>query len=151
MLAAAVAGVTTWALWPDPPRQREYLDTTACLLTDATGVTAQPAEQVWSAMLKTSATSRVMVQNLQVSGPQTTENAGTHLASLVSGRCNVIIAVGKVQIDAVTAHAGAYPQVRFLTVGGGSPAGNVRVLDSSADALRSEIADQLEALADAKS
>ncbi|MER7995883.1 hypothetical protein [Micromonospora chalcea] len=49
LFLAAVA--TTWMLWPDPePRQREYLNATACLLTDHAGVSDDAAKPVWAAM-----------------------------------------------------------------------------------------------------
>jgi hypothetical protein len=127
---AVVAGLLTWALWPEPPRQREYLDATACLLTDEQGVTADPARTVWTTMQIASVKSLVRVQNLQVNGPQTTENAAA-------------------QIEAVTKAASAHGEIRFLTVGGGTAADNVRVLDPGAtEALQTTIREHLDALAD---
>lgn len=147
-LACVVAGVVTWALWPDPPRQREYVDATACLLTDEKGIVGT-AEPVWSAMRETSVTSLVRVQYLQVNGPQTAANASAYLASLSAGRCGAVIAVGQAQVDAVTAAAGSHPEVRFATVGGGTPAANVQVIDTAApDALRTAVKELVDALAD---
>ncbi|MEU4421066.1 hypothetical protein AB0F81_10590 [Actinoplanes sp. NPDC024001] len=146
--ALVVAGVVTWALWPEPPRQREYLDATACLLTDEKGIAADPAKPVWTAMQDASVTSLVKVQHLQVDGPQTAENATTYLASLANSRCNVVIAVGEAQIASVAKNAATYPGVQFLTVGGGSAAANVQVIDSSAGALKPALEDRLDALAD---
>jgi hypothetical protein len=146
---AVVAGLLTWALWPEPPRQREYLDATACLLTDEKGVTVDPARPVWQAMQAASVSSLVRVQNLPVNGPQTADNAAAHLASMTGGGCGAIIAVGPAQIEAVTRAAGEHREIRFLTVDGGTAAENVQVLDAgAADALRTTIQERLDALAD---
>jgi hypothetical protein len=146
---AVVAGLLTWALWPEPPRQREYLDATACLLTDEQGVTADPARPVWKAMQAASVTSLVRVQNLQVMGPQTAENAAAHLASMTGGGCGAILAVGPAPIEAVTRSAGGHRDIRFLTVGGGTAADNIQVLDAGApEALQKTIQEHLDTLAD---
>ncbi|WP_344083678.1 hypothetical protein [Luedemannella helvata] len=138
----------TWALWPDPePRQREYLDATACLLTDERGIAGEQARPVWAAMQDASVSSLVKVQFLEVMGPQTADNARTFVASLAGGKCGVVIAVGKPQIDAVTAAAKTYPNVRFVTVGGSATAANVTAVDDAdAGALRAEITKQVTAL-----
>lgn len=147
-----LAGLATWVFWPDPPRQRDYLDATACLLTDEKGIAGAQVKPVWSAMQEASVAGLVRVQYLPVNGPQTTENARSYLASLVAGRCGAIIAVGPAQVDAVAKNAGAHPEIWFVTVGGGAPAGNVRVLDAAdPDALRAGVKERIEALADAAS
>jgi basic membrane lipoprotein Med (substrate-binding protein (PBP1-ABC) superfamily) len=148
----AVAGLTAWALWPDPPRQREYVDATACLLTDEKGITTEPARAVWATLQQASVTTLVRAQYLQVNGPQTADNAAAHLASLTSGRCGLVAAVGRPQIKAVTDNAAQHPDIRFITVGGGSPAGNIQVFDvASPDDLQKAVTDHLEALAKAAS
>jgi hypothetical protein len=144
----AVIGFLTWALWPEAPRQREYLDATACLLTDNNGLTAAPADSVWPTMQDISDTTLVRVQHQRTDGPQTTENAITHLATLAYTGCQTIVATGKAPIDAVAARAGSYPKVTFITVGSGTPAPNVRVIDATGDAVRSAITEQLTTLAD---
>jgi hypothetical protein len=143
----AVAGLLTWALWPEPPRQREYLDATACLLTDDKGITTAPADSIWPTMQEVSATTLVRVQHQRTDGPQTTDNAITHLATLAYTGCQTIVVTGKAPIEAVGARAGSYPKVTFITVGSGTPAANVRVVDAG-DGLRKDITEQLTALAD---
>jgi hypothetical protein len=144
----AIAGLLTWALWPEEPRQRDYLDATACLLTDDKGLTTAPADSVWPTMQDISDTTLVRVQHQRTDGPQTTENAITHLTTLAYTGCQTIVATGKAPIDAVAARAGAYPKVTFITIGSGTPAKNVQVVDATGDAVRSAITEQLTALAD---
>ncbi len=153
MLLAVVAGIATWTLWPDPePRQREYLDATACLLTDQEGVTQDPAKSVWTSLQEISATTLVRVQNLSVVGPQTADNAEGFVNSLVSGECRVIIAVGDAQIAAATKVAGTNPQAKFITVNGGTSGANVQVVNAApAGDLRNIIKAKLEEIARAAS
>ncbi|GAA0456332.1 hypothetical protein Aca07nite_52150 [Actinoplanes capillaceus] len=149
VVVVAMAGLTTWALWPEPPRQREYLDATACLLTDEQGVSAEPAQTVWKSMEDASTATLVQAQYLKVYGTSSVDNATPYLNSLAMSRCGTIIATGQAQIDAVTGKAGDHPDIDFITIDGGSPGGNVRRLDTSAaPALRTEIQKQFEELAD---
>ncbi|QGN49765.1 hypothetical protein GKC29_25000 [Micromonospora sp. WMMC415] len=145
---AVVAGLTTWALWPDPPRQREYLDATACLLTGESGVTAEPAATIWTAMQDTSAVSRVRAQYLPVNGPQTTANATVYLNTLASRRCGAVIAVGQAQVDATADVAGKHPEVRFMIVGTNTNIPGVQALDpASPDTVRAQLNELLKTLA----
>jgi basic membrane lipoprotein Med (substrate-binding protein (PBP1-ABC) superfamily) len=149
-LALILGAVAAWAFWPDPrPRQREYLDATACLLTDEKGVTGKDAAPIWSAMQDASVSSLVRVQYLPVNGPQTADNARAYVASLAGGKCGVVIAVGTAQVDAVTATAQTFPAARFVTVGGGTPSANVSVVEAS-DAATA-IGQRVSALADENS
>jgi hypothetical protein len=147
--AALILGaVAAWAFWPEPaPRQREYLDATACLLTDEKGVTGEETAPIWSAMQDASVSSLVRVQYLPVNGPQTADNARAYVASLAGGRCGVVLAVGAAQIDAVNASAQTFPAARFVTVGGGKPSANVAVLNDDAASLSAAIRHQVEGLA----
>lgn len=143
-----IAGLATWALWPDPPRQREYLDATGCLLTGEEGVATEPARSVWASMQEASVATLVRVQFLEVNGQQTAANAGPYLASLATSRCGTIIATGQAQVEAVSAAAAGYPAIDFVTVDGGTAAANVRVLHTTApDALHADIRERLEDLA----
>jgi basic membrane lipoprotein Med (substrate-binding protein (PBP1-ABC) superfamily) len=149
---AVVAGLATWALWPDPPRQREYLDAKACLLTDEKGILSEPAKTVWSSMKDASVKTLVRVQYLQVTGEQTAENSESYLNTLAMSRCGLIVAAGRAPVEAVTRNAGGNPDIEFITVNGEIAAGNVLNLDASAtEKLRKELQDRLEDLADVAS
>jgi len=143
-MVAAITGLTTWALWPDAPRQREYIDAKACLLTDEKGILGEPAKTTWSAMKDASATTLVRAQYL----PITTDDAEPYLNTLVLSHCGLIVAAGSTPVGTVTGNAGKHLDVQFVTVNGGTEAKNVRVIDTSAlESLREEFED----LADAAS
>jgi basic membrane lipoprotein Med (substrate-binding protein (PBP1-ABC) superfamily) len=114
----------------DTPRARPYRDVTACLLTDAHGVTGAEAAPVWAGMQEASLATLAKVQFLEVDGPETVDNARTYLGSLVLSRCDLVIAVGAAQVGAVKADAGSYPDVRFVVVGGDATAGNIVRVDA---------------------
>jgi basic membrane lipoprotein Med (substrate-binding protein (PBP1-ABC) superfamily) len=145
-VTALVAGVVTWALWPEQPRQREYLNATACLLTGENGILDEPAASTWAVLQEASVATLVQVQYLPVLGPQTTENATAYLASLTTGQCGVIIATGKPQTDAVTAGAATYTDRRFMTVGDGTPAPNLQVV--APESVRASLTESIQELAD---
>ncbi len=148
-LVAVVAGLTTCALWPEPPRQREYLDATACLLTGENGILDDQAKPVWATMQEASVAGLVRVQYLQVQGPQTARNASTFATSLAGGRCSVIISVGEAQTEASASIAAAFPAVQFLNVGDGEAAPNLQVIPASApDAVRAEIHKRMATIAE---
>ncbi|GAA0568029.1 hypothetical protein GCM10010172_60300 [Paractinoplanes ferrugineus] len=151
-MAAAVAGLASWVWRPDPPRQREYVDAKACLLTDEKGILSEPARTVWSAMKDASVQTLVRVQYLQVAGAQTAENAEPYLNTLTVARCGMIVAAGPAQIDAVVRNAEKHLDIQFVTVNGGGPAANVRALDAAAPGkLREELRQRLADLADTAS
>ncbi|MFD0517512.1 type 1 periplasmic-binding domain-containing protein [Paractinoplanes durhamensis] len=150
-VVAAITGFAVWVLWPDP-RQREYVDAKACLLTDEKGILGEPAKTVWSSMKDASVETLVRVQYLQVTGPQTVANAETYLNTLTLSHCGMIVAAGQAQIDSVNRHAGENLDIQFVTVDGGTGATNVRALNESApETLRKELQNRLEDLADAAS
>ncbi len=148
--AATVAiAVSVWALWPESPRQRVYLDATACLLTGNQGVTTEPAASVWATLQQASVDTLVRAQTLRVSDPQTPENAAGYLASLATSDCGLIVAVDAGPAAAVDKHAGTFPATPFITVGGGTPAANVQVFDPSDTAgIQAAVQTHLEAMAD---
>ncbi|WP_433793702.1 hypothetical protein [Actinoplanes sp. CA-252034] len=122
--AILVIGLLGWYLWPSPevePRPREYRDATACLLTDAQGVTGEKAAPVWAGMQAASERTHGQVRYLAVSGDQTVDNAKTFVGTFVLGRCALIVAAPGVADEAVRAAAGTYSQQSFAVVGGPKP------------------------------
>jgi basic membrane lipoprotein Med (substrate-binding protein (PBP1-ABC) superfamily) len=142
-VAALVAAVgVAWAVWPSEPapRARQYLDFTACLLTDEHGIAGPEATPVWAGMQEASLATRAKVQYVSVVGPQTADNAVPFLSSLAQGRCNLVFAVGAVPVGAVGKAAAQFPGTRFVVVGGAPADGNVSKVDvGSAEATRTSV------------
>jgi hypothetical protein len=132
--ALIVAIALTVALWPDerpePSREREYLQFTACLLTPQDGVRDPAAVPVWAAMQDASLQTRAKVQYLEVTGEQTADNAVTFLNSLAQGGCDLVFAAGDLPVQAVALGAKTFPGKRFVTVGGSAPEPNVSRVDA---------------------
>jgi hypothetical protein len=133
-----------WVLWPDskepPPRARQYLNYTACLLTDGKGLAGPGAAAVWAGMQDVSLATHVKVQYLQVAGEEAVGNALPYLTSLIQRQCAVVFAVGPAQLAAVAADAPRYPQVRFVVVGGSGAGQNVTEVNGlSGDGLRERV------------
>lgn len=113
---------------PDP-RARQYSQFDACLLTGEKGVTAgTPAAPVWKGMQRASLDTRARVTYVPVTGEQSAANAELFLNSLVQRRCEMIVAVGAAQVEAVESGAGRHPKIRFAVVGEGEGAANVTVV-----------------------
>ncbi|HEY6313548.1 MAG TPA: hypothetical protein VIY52_22470 [Streptosporangiaceae bacterium] len=140
-LAVALLGtaaVAAWVWWPRPaaaPAARHYLDVSACLLTDPSGIApGTPAAPVWAAMQPASLASHVMVSYLPDTGPS---DVGAMLNTLIERRCGVIIATGK-SAAGVIAAGKANPHQSFLLVaapGAATAAGTPNtVIVSAADA-----------------
>jgi hypothetical protein len=112
----AIAAVAAWVWWPRPaaaPAARHYLDVSACLLTDPSGiVSGTPAAPVWAAMESASVASHVMVSYLPDTGPS---DVGAMLNTLIERRCGVIIATGN-STAGVVAAGKANPHQNFLLV-----------------------------------
>ena len=132
-VALVVLGVVLalWVTREPEPRARQYLDFTACLLTDAQGVAGPEAAAAWASMQEASLETRAKVQYLAVAGEQTTANALTFLASLAQSNCSLVFAAGDLPRDAVVAGAGRFPGVKFVIVGSGPTAPNVSTVDKS--------------------
>jgi DNA-binding LacI/PurR family transcriptional regulator len=145
-----------WLAWPDSgpdPRAREYRDSSACLLTGSAGVNDPAAAPVWTGMQAASLRTRGKVQYLEVDGPQTAAQAQTYLGTLLTSRCDVILAAGTAPVAAVAEIASRHPGVRFVIVGAGVEAGNVSVVDETDAAgisrtVEALVADVLAAAAD---
>jgi basic membrane lipoprotein Med (substrate-binding protein (PBP1-ABC) superfamily) len=73
-------------------------------------------------------------------GPNRTAAVLPYLASLVQRHCDVVVAVGPAQVDAVSAQAGRYPGIGFVAVGRARSGRNVTVVDgTSAQQVRDRI------------
>lgn len=135
------------------PRARAYTSFQECLLTDARGISAAPAAQVWAGMEDASLRTHAKVSYLAVTSPATSANALTFLGSLLVRRCDVVVATGSPEQAAVRAEASKYPAVRFVLAGAGAgagaqgpvAAGNVAVTSAGQSGLRGAMATLLEA------
>jgi basic membrane lipoprotein Med (substrate-binding protein (PBP1-ABC) superfamily) len=124
-LAAAVviaAGGLTWAVWPQQssvPHARQYLNVSACLLTDPSGIVAgSQGAAAWAAMETASLATRVMVSYLPDTG---TSDVAPMLNTLVERQCGVIIATDSASNQVIEV-AKANPHEHFLLIAGaGAP------------------------------
>jgi len=125
---AAIAGlavllaVVAWLAWPGPDpgeaaRAREYRDYDLCLLTGEGGIQDDAASKVWQGLQKVSLETKSRVSYLSVTGEQTEAVAAQFVATQVLQNCDVIVAVGGPQVNAVGNSAAKYPAVRFVVVG----------------------------------
>ena len=143
---AAVAAVV-WLAWPSPglpadpaAATRQYLNLTACLLTGARGVAANPAAAAWSGLRDSSLATRARVSYLPVFGPATRAAALPYLASLLQRHCAVVVAVGAAPDAAVAADAARFPDVRFFAVSAAAQAAHVtRISAPSARQVRAAV------------
>jgi basic membrane lipoprotein Med (substrate-binding protein (PBP1-ABC) superfamily) len=125
--AVVLGAVATWILWPSPkpeeqPRARQYLEFTACLLTDDQGITGPTGQPVWAAMQDASLATLAKVQYLSVAGPQTESNALPFANTLAQRHCDLIFAAGSAPAAAVRTAANSFPAVRFYVVTADAPA-----------------------------
>jgi basic membrane lipoprotein Med (substrate-binding protein (PBP1-ABC) superfamily) len=146
--------VLTIVLWPrgrdlPPTRARVYTDASACLLTDASGITGEQAAAVWAGMEAASVRTRTKVSYLGVAGDDSIGNAVPYVNTLVQRRCGLIIAVGPSEAGAIQQRASAFPAVRFAVVGSGSgqnltaiAPGAPEILTGAADQLVASITDR---------
>jgi hypothetical protein len=122
VLVAAGAGVAAWLLWPRPapaPQARQYLNVSACLLTDQRGVVpGTPGAPVWAAMESASTATHVMVSYLPDTGPA---DVTPMLSTLIQRQCGVIITTAADASQVISA-AKADPQQHFLVVTTAGPA-----------------------------
>lgn len=117
-------------------RARVYTSFQACLLTGERGLADPASVPLWAGMQQASLATHAKVSYLAVRGPQTSDNALSFLGSLLIRRCQVVLAAGQPERDAIARRAGKYPSVKFAVVGGSSAAPNVTVLSGNAAAIR---------------
>jgi hypothetical protein len=120
-LVVVAAVVVTVLLRPQAapaPQARQYLDASACLLTDPQGVSGAPGAPVWGAMESASLATHVMVSYFPDTGPG---DVTSMINTLVQHRCGVIVATGA-PAGAVISAAVANPHQQFLVVVSAGPA-----------------------------
>jgi hypothetical protein len=120
---ALIAGLITWAVWPEPHhtpprRERQYKATTACLLTDDHGLTGDLAGAAWTGMQQASVDTHIKVQYLTITGPQTSGNGLSYYNTLGIRGCTVIIAAGPVPVAAMTAGHRQFRAIQHVAIGG---------------------------------
>jgi basic membrane lipoprotein Med (substrate-binding protein (PBP1-ABC) superfamily) len=127
VVGLAVAGLAAWLLWPrsDPPKNRDHLEFTACLLTDHDGLQGADAARIWEGMQQASQSTRAKVRYFATSGAQTTENAAALLASLTQQQCRVVFVTGDRPVAAARQDAPRYTGVQFFLIGGGTANANL--------------------------
>jgi hypothetical protein len=97
--AGLIGAVTGSGPWPfghhqqaAGPQARRYLNASACLLTDPSGIApGTPGAPVWKAMQTASLATHVMVSYLPDTGPA---DAAIMLSTLMERQCGVIITTG---------------------------------------------------------
>lgn len=132
--ALVIVGVVAVVVWPSsgpyvpPVRARVLSSTQACLLTDAQGVSSAMAAPVWAGMKDAQAQTSEMVTFLAVAGPQTEQNVQTYVNTLATRQCDVVVAVGALEVRGVLARASAFSGQRFVVVADVAQEANVVVV-----------------------
>jgi DNA-binding LacI/PurR family transcriptional regulator len=127
-----------------PARARQYRSVDACLLTGPAGIAERQTAAVWSGMQDASLATLARVFYLPVLGPETAANAQPFVQTLIQRRCQVIVAVGEVEVGAVATAAPKHDDIRFVLVGGRAVGGNVLVVSvDSGTGIRPAVADAL--------
>jgi basic membrane lipoprotein Med (substrate-binding protein (PBP1-ABC) superfamily) len=136
-----LAGAVVWMLWPSEPepRARQFLELTACVVTDERGVSGPEAAEVWAGLGEASKATRVQTEYMAVQGEPTLENARAYVNGMAVGHCDLLFAVGEVQVNAVEDTAEHFPKVRFYTLGGRDVGGNVTRVDGEVRAAVRQI------------
>jgi hypothetical protein len=124
VLVAVATGVAVPLLTahraPQPqPQARQYLNLSACLLTDPGGIVpGTPAAPIWTAMQSASIATRVMVSYLPDTGPS---DVSPMLNTLAERKCGLIITTAAAAGRAASA-ARTYPHQQFLIIAPGGAA-----------------------------
>lgn len=124
------------AFWPSseasynpPARSRQFIAFTACLLTGPLGVAGPDAKDAWAGVQAASKATSAQTQYLAAVGASETVGSVTPFANaLVQQHCDLILAVGAVEVEVVQAVAAANPDMHFVLVAGGSAGANVAVV-----------------------
>ncbi|WP_262056254.1 hypothetical protein [Streptomyces sp. STR69] len=164
VLAVIVTGIVLSRHDTRPPipatRARHYTDTDACLLTDHQGINGSIAATVWRGMQDASLRTHTRVSYSSVTGEQSTANARPFLNAMLQSSCEVVIAVGGVEVKAAQETTARYAKVGFVLVGNGSGgSGDSGSADKTVtnvswvptgDGLREEVAAAVERVVDAQ-
>jgi basic membrane lipoprotein Med (substrate-binding protein (PBP1-ABC) superfamily) len=145
LLVAAGLIIVLWPARPaprtlPPARARQYLAFDACLFTGTQGLADPAAQPVWAGMQDASLATRAKVSYLAVTGPQTVGNAVPYTNTLLARQCNVVVAVGQSQVDAIYQTAPSHPGATFVVVGGQSGANVTALPTGPAAEVRSSVA-----------
>jgi len=125
VFAVAVLAVglvlAVWWVWPspkrpEPPRARQYVEFSACLLTDGSGLVGEVAQRAWQGMQAASSATNIKVFYVATAGATSVEQVRPFVSGLVQRKCDVIIGAGTEQANAVAASASANPGVVFVAV-----------------------------------
>jgi hypothetical protein len=135
VVIALIAGV--WALQSGSPSQpapraRAYAAFDACLLTGSSGLSAPEAASAWSGMQAGSAVTTAKVSYLAVVGPESADNVGSYLSTLIVRNCDVIFGVGAAETAAIADQAAHFPAKRFAVLGATASGPNVASVPSAA-------------------
>jgi basic membrane lipoprotein Med (substrate-binding protein (PBP1-ABC) superfamily) len=99
-----------------PARTRTTIAFTACLLTDAHGVTGTTAAPAWQGILKAQAATNMKAQSLQVTEKGRVAEAVIGVNTLAQRSCNLVIATGELQTAAVWQQATTFRRQHFLVI-----------------------------------
>ncbi|HEX6468968.1 MAG TPA: hypothetical protein VF069_07700 [Streptosporangiaceae bacterium] len=135
-----VGAVLTLADNAPRPRARQYRAFTACLLTDAHGLSGKPAAAAWEGMQKASLTTHVKVQYLPAFGAADAVAAAPYLTTLVHRHCDLIVASDDVSVAVVMARARHYRKTQFIVVGAPGSGPNVVAITAAPDRVPAEVA-----------
>jgi basic membrane lipoprotein Med (substrate-binding protein (PBP1-ABC) superfamily) len=140
---AVVAIAVLWAAWPAPqapaPRARQYLDVTACLLTDEHGLSGPTASGVWAAMQDASAATRVRVQYRTPAKTETAEDVAPYLTSMALARCDLIVTTDRASATAAQRAAKQFPRTTFYVIGGDHRESNVIPIGGTGDQVPAQV------------
>ncbi|WP_406455808.1 hypothetical protein OH768_21035 [Streptomyces sp. NBC_01622] len=158
VLAVIVTGIVLSRHDSRPPipatRARHYTDTDACLLTDHQGINGTTAATVWRGMQDASLRTHTRVSYSSVTGEQSTANARPFLNAMLQSSCEVVLAVGGVEVKAAQETTGRYAKVGFVLVGGGSGSADKTATNVSwvptGDGLRAAVTAAVERAVDAR-
>lgn len=147
-----VAASLVFLLWPSAqqrytpdPRSRQFLSSTACVLTGSRGITDPQTAPVWAGVEDASKATGVQGSYLSVPAPDTEASAEPYVNTLALRKCTLLFAVGASEAAAVNARAAAYPSQRFVVIGAGTSAGNIEVIPLDSDrGVRAAVANVIE-------